>query len=199
MCTATADNVLLPSAPVARVNRREAKMHGGSPHGVFKCEGGRQRKAVRTQQPARFGRHPCCVSRGRALKDFHSAGVHKTISRVFFSRRYFEPAPGTNPFLEMFVFFAQRYLFENGTACHNSGFLVQGQVWGTLSSKFGSVACRVPCVTRACAECNAMFFSLKKKQKWPPVQIACDASSSPCKRFFFFLLFIMPFYTFSVF
>ena len=35
MCTETADNVLLPSVPVVRVNRREAKMHGGRPHGVF--------------------------------------------------------------------------------------------------------------------------------------------------------------------
>ena len=35
MCTETTDNVLLPSVPVARVNRREAKMHGGRPHGVF--------------------------------------------------------------------------------------------------------------------------------------------------------------------
>ena len=35
MCTETADNVLLPSVPVARVKRREAKMHGGRPHGVF--------------------------------------------------------------------------------------------------------------------------------------------------------------------
>ena len=35
MCTETADHVLLPSVQVARVNRREAKMHGGGPHGVF--------------------------------------------------------------------------------------------------------------------------------------------------------------------
>ena len=35
MCTETIDSVLLPSVPVARVNRREAKMHGGRPHGVF--------------------------------------------------------------------------------------------------------------------------------------------------------------------
>ena len=36
MCTETADNVLLPSVQVARVNRRgETKMHGGRPHRVF--------------------------------------------------------------------------------------------------------------------------------------------------------------------
>ena len=36
MCTATVDNILLPSVQVARVNRRgEAKRHGGYPHGVF--------------------------------------------------------------------------------------------------------------------------------------------------------------------
>ena len=31
---------------------------------------------------------------------------------------------------------------------------MQGQVWGTLSSKFGHAACRVPCVTRARAMCK---------------------------------------------
>ena len=31
-------------------------------------------------------------------------------------------------------------LFENGTACHNSGFPVHGQEWGTLSSNFGRAA-----------------------------------------------------------
>ena len=37
MCTEMADDVLLPSVLVARVNRRgEAKRHGGRPHGVFK-------------------------------------------------------------------------------------------------------------------------------------------------------------------
>ena len=35
MCTETSDNFLLLSVPVARINRREAKMHGGRPHGVF--------------------------------------------------------------------------------------------------------------------------------------------------------------------
>ena len=36
MCTEMADNVLLPTVQVARVNRRgEAKRHGGRPHGVF--------------------------------------------------------------------------------------------------------------------------------------------------------------------
>ena len=35
MCTETADNVLLPSVPVARVSHREAKLHAGRPPGVF--------------------------------------------------------------------------------------------------------------------------------------------------------------------
>ena len=34
MCTETADNVLRPSVPVARVDHREAKIHGGRPHMV---------------------------------------------------------------------------------------------------------------------------------------------------------------------
>ena len=33
----TADNVLLPSVSVARVNRGESKMHGGRPPGVFEA------------------------------------------------------------------------------------------------------------------------------------------------------------------
>ena len=36
MCTETVDTVLLPSVQVAGVNRREAKLHNGRPHGVFK-------------------------------------------------------------------------------------------------------------------------------------------------------------------
>ena len=35
VCIETADNGLLPSVPVARIYRREAKMHGGRPHCVF--------------------------------------------------------------------------------------------------------------------------------------------------------------------
>ena len=58
------------------------------------------------------------------------------------------------------------YLVENGTACRKSGFPMQGQVWGILSSKFGRSACRVPCVTRACAVCNATFrFLFSKKEQ----------------------------------
>ena len=55
------------------------------------------------------------------------------------------------------------YLVENGTACRKSGFPMQGQVWGILSSKFGRSACRVPCVTRACAMCSAIRFPRKKE------------------------------------
>ena len=82
------------------------------------------------------------------------------------------------PFFEMLVFFAHTYLYENGTTCHNSGFPVQGQVWGTFSFKFGCAACRVPCVTRACAVCNAMlFFSKKKKQAAGPSSLVISAIS----------------------
>ena len=60
------------------------------------------------------------------------------------------------------------YVVENSTTCRNSGFPVQGQVWGTLSSKFGRAACHVPCGTHACAPCNAILFSRKKKQAAGP-------------------------------
>ena len=75
---------------------------------------------------------------------------------AFFCTRY-------PPFSEKLVCFAHTYLYENGTACHNSGFPVQGQVWGIQSFKFGCSACRVPCFTRACAVWNEMIFFLKKK------------------------------------
>ena len=50
------------------------------------AQGGRRRKAVRT----RFGRDPWSVSRVACIHFFcFSAGVDKTISRVFPVRRYF--------------------------------------------------------------------------------------------------------------
>ena len=68
------------------------------------------------------------------------------------------------------VFFVHTYfmyLAAHGAACRNSGFLVQGQVWGTLSSKFGRAACRAPCVScmRACAVCHAILFVVKKEKQ----------------------------------
>ena len=117
-----------------------------------------------------------CVARGVRSKICFSAGVDKTISRVFlfealFCTGYYPP------FFEMLVFFFHHmYLLENGTACHQSGFPVQEQVWGTLSSKFGRAGCRAPCVTRVCAACDditSYFISQKKKKKHgPSVQIA---------------------------
>ena len=75
-------------------------------------------------------------------KYIFSAGMVQTISRVFSATRRFV-------FSVFYVgVFAHSYLVENGTACKNSGFPVQGQVWGTLSSKFGRAACRVPCHAR---------------------------------------------------
>ena len=82
-----------------------------------------------------------CVARGVHSKLFFAAKVENTISGF-----------------EVLVFFI------SWTACHNSGFPVQGQVWGTASSKFGRAACRVPCVTRACAVCNAMLFFSKEQE-----------------------------------
>ena len=60
----------------------------------------------------------------------------------------------------------------------------------TVSSKFGRAACRVPCVTRACAVRNAMLSPPpKKKEAVGPNGLGAtfeDASLSPGKRFLFF-------------
>ena len=63
VCTETADNVLLPSVQVARVNHRgEAERHGGRPHGVF--------EVVPLQSPVKFNQTlvmstMCCWNCGR--------------------------------------------------------------------------------------------------------------------------------------
>ena len=93
------------------------------------------------------------MSRVACAPSFFSAGV-ETISRVFFWRRYF--VPGILHFWQCWRCLLMR-IYENGTTCHNSGFPAQGQVWGTLSSKFGCGACRVPC--------DEMPFISKKKKK----------------------------------
>ena len=98
-------------------------------------------------------------------------------SKYFFRREWIRQFPGfsfrgvisyqvSSIFLNVGVY-AHTYLFENGAACHNSGFPVQGQAWGTPSSKFGRV-CRVsrghvPWIMRF------LFSSIKKR---PPVQRA---------------------------
>ena len=64
-----------------------------------------------------------------------------------------------------FLLMSYVYVVENSTTCRNSGFPVQGQVWGTLSSKFGRAACHVPCGTHACAPCNAILFAREKKKQ----------------------------------
>ena len=46
-------------------------------------------------------------------------------------------------FFRMLVFFAHTHLVENGRVCRNSGFLVQGQTWGTSSSWARCVPCAV--------------------------------------------------------
>ena len=75
----------------------------------------------------------------RGLRSFFR--LEWTISPVFLLRRYF--VPGILHFSKFTLeFFAHTYLFENGTACHNSDFPVHGQVWCALSSKSGPAA---PC------------------------------------------------------
>ena len=66
----------------------------------------------------------------------------------------------------MLVFFAYTYLFENGSAYHNSGFPVQGQVWGTLSSMPGCAACRVPREHVPCVVLRYLFLLKKKTGRW---------------------------------
>ena len=91
-------------------------------------------------------------------------------------------------------FFADTRLVENCRVCRHSGFPVQGQVWGTISSRFGRVACRVPCVTHACAVRNAIVFFVKNNTGRRSELLGCnvefeDASSSPGRRLFLFLIF----------
>ena len=93
--------------------------------------------------------------------------------------------------------FAHAYLLEYGTACHNLVFPVHGQNSGTLSSKPGRAACRLPRVTRACAVCKAMLFSQeKKKQAAGPNSLGATLSlrariRAPASVFLF--LFFFPF------
>ena len=102
----------------------------------------------------------------RVLKHFFSAGVDKAISRVLLVSCFLNPL-----FFKMLVLI-HTYLVENGTVCHTSEFFVQGQVWGTSLSKFGRAASSMPCLTRACVKCNAMFPPPQKKNEWPPVLTA---------------------------
>ena len=57
------------------------------------------------------------------------------------------------------------YLFENGAACHNSGFPVAGTGLGYTIIQ---VWARVPCVTRACAVDNEILILLYKKKAAGP-------------------------------
>ena len=117
-----------------------------------------------------------CAARGVRSK-FVSAGSGQDDFLGFFSRRSFAPQV-SSICRNVECILAHTYLFESGTACHDSAFPVQRQVWGTLSSMFGRAACRVPCVTRACAVCNAMlFFSKKKKQAAGPSSLVISAIS----------------------
>ena len=123
----------------------------------------RRFKAVRTQSLRFWARSVQCFARGVRSK-FFSAGVDITICRVFSVRRSFVFSFSVRRSFVLFVFsdvrvFAPTYLVEHGTACHNSGFPGQRQVSGTISSKFGRSACRVPWATRAFPLCNAILFS----------------------------------------
>ena len=115
------------------------------------------------------GCDPSSVSRVACAQSFFYAGV-----KIRFSGFLFETLLCTryHPLFEMLVFFAHAYLIENGTACHNSEFPVQGQDWGKSSSKLERAACRAPCVTHACAVCRKMGFFSKEEKNRSPVQIA---------------------------
>ena len=102
----------------------------------------------------------------------------------------------------MLMFCDHPHLLENGTAFASTvwkRFPVPGQLWGTLSSKFGCAAYLVPCVTLTCAVCNATLFF---EQKRPPVQIAWvqlwvwGRELVPRQAFLSCLLFRMPFLLF---
>ena len=135
-----------------------------------------------------------------ALKVYFRAGKDKTIPRLFFTRRYF--VPDILHFSKC-CFFVHTCLFQNGTACPNYECPVQGQVWGTLSSKFGGAACRVSCVTRACAVCNAMFFFFNKNQAAGPNSLGASLTLRTRVRapasvscLFFFACFFFAFFLF---
>ena len=86
----------------------------------------------------------------------------------------------------------QTYIFENGKACLNTGFPVQGQVWGTLSSKFGRTACRVLRVMRW------FSFHPPEKQATGPNSLGATLNlrtrvRTPASAFFFPFCFRLPF------
>ena len=105
-------------------------------------------KGIDRGKPSGHGRgglgsiHALCRA-WRARKALFSAGVGKTMSRVFFLRRYFVPG-----------FFARTYLyiFGNGPACRNSGFPVQEQVWlrGYYHPSLGAFAVCQACMWAVC-------------------------------------------------
>ena len=77
-----------------------------------------------------------CVARGVRSK-FFSAGVDKTISRVFFLRRY---SYQVSSVFEMVVFFLLIMCISlNKARLANSGFPVQGQVWGMFGYRVGTL------------------------------------------------------------
>ena len=92
----------------------------------------------------------------RALKSFFRHewiidGFPGFLFKAFICTRYYPP------FFEMLVFFAYTRLFDNGMACHNSGFPVQGRdelgvyyqpSLGALRAVCRVSRVRVPCVTR---------------------------------------------------
>ena len=147
----------------------------------------------------------------RALNLFFSVWVDKTISRVFYFRRYLVPRYYP-PFSKWWCFFAHTYHMISLWNRHGLPQLwvrcagVQGQAWGTLSSMFGRAAYRVPCVTRACTVCNAMFFFSIQQKKSGCRSINSlgvtfwveDARSSRGKRSFVCLFFFFFSHLFSL-
>ena len=145
-----------------------------------------------------------CVARDVRSKFFSARNGKYDFPGFLFEALFCTRYP---PLFEMLVFCAHTHLFENGPICHNSGFPVRGQVWGTPSSKFGRDAYRVPCATRAYAVCNAMFiFSLPKKQAVGPNSLGATLSLRTQVRvlasvsfFFSSLVFCPPFFSHFVF
>ena len=112
---------------------------------------------------ARLARSLDSLCRNRLGVHHHSsvprAACHAcTALRRCVMRRFFlkeKQAARANCLVQMSVLLlSHSYLVENGMACPKIGFPVQGQIWGTLSSKYGRAACRAPCATCACPVCH---------------------------------------------
>ena len=144
----------------------------------------------------------CCVARGVRSIFFFSAGVGKTIFRIFFLRRCF--VPGILHFSTCLWFEYRAYFFENGTTlpqlcvpCAKTGlgYMIM-QVWGGCVPH---VVCHA-CMCRA--QCDAFFLTKKHK---PPVQIdwaqlwVWGLEFKPRQALLFFFIFVCIFFCIAFF